>query len=106
MHEWIKLVTRAGQTVSSPSQVELESALTELFGSLVDDEHPDSWIECGSDGGALHTLHIFQSGKAIYVRYCDADMSGEEERKEFHAQSVPDAMRLWNAIIEGRQHAL
>jgi hypothetical protein len=78
----------------------------ELFGSPLHDEHPDSWIECGSEGGALHTLNIFHSGRAIYVRYCDADMSGEEERKELHVRDVADAMRLWNLVMEGRHRAL
>ena len=106
MHDWIKLVTRAGETVNSPNQADLESSLVELFGSALDDEHPDSWIECGSNRGALHTLNIFQSGRAIYTRYCDADMSGEEERRELRVRGVADAMRLWNAVIEGRHHAL
>jgi hypothetical protein len=106
MHDWIKLVTRTGQTVTSPSQGELENALTELFGSPRDDEHPDSWIECGSEGGALHTLSIFQSGNAIYVRYSDADMSDEEEQKELHVRGVADGMRLWNCVIEGRHDEL
>jgi hypothetical protein len=104
MYDWIKLVTRAGQTVHSPSQVDLESALMDLFGSSSDDEHPNSWIECGSEGGSLHTLSIFQSGKAIYARYSDADMSTEEEHRELTVRSVPDAMFAWNALIEGRQH--
>jgi hypothetical protein len=106
MYDWIKLVTRAGQTVHSPSQVDLESALMDLFGSSRDDEHPNSWIECGCEGGALHTLSIFQSGKAIYVRYSDADMSTEEEQRQLTVRSVPDAMFAWNAVIEGRQHEL
>jgi len=105
-YDWIKLVTRAGQTIHSPSRRDLEGALLELFGSPRDDEHPDAWIECGCEGGALHTLSIFQSGNAIYARYSDADMSTEEEQRQLSVRSVPDAMLAWNALIEGRQHEL
>jgi hypothetical protein len=106
MYDWIKLVTRSGQTVSSPSPAELERALIELFSSPLDDEHPNSWIECGSEGGPLHTLNIFQSGKALYVRYSDADMSAEDAKRQFHVGGVAEAMSLWNALIEGRHAAL
>jgi hypothetical protein len=106
MYDWIKLVTRSGQTVSSPSSAELESALIDLFSSPLDEEHPNSWIECGSEGGPLHTLNIFQSGKALYVRYSDADMSAEEAKSQFHVGGVAEAMSLWNALIEGRHPAL
>lgn len=106
MYDWIKLVTRGGKTIDSPSQADLESSLMELFGSPPDEEHPDSWIECGSERGPLHTLNIFQSGRAIYVRYCDADMSAEEEKRELHVRNVADAIRLWNVVMEGRHGAL
>jgi hypothetical protein len=106
MYDWIRLVTRSGRTVASPSRADLESALTELFGSSRDDEHPASWIECGCEGGALHVLSIFQSGKAIYVRYADADMSSEEEQRQVVVPGAADAMRVWNAVIEGRHHEL
>jgi hypothetical protein len=106
VHEWIKVVTRMGQTIGSPSQGQLRSTLDELFQSPLDEEHPDSWLECGSEEGELHTLSIFQSGRAIYTRYSDADMTDELEVREVRAETVEEGLRLWNALAEGRHGEL
>jgi hypothetical protein len=102
MHEWSTLTTRLGDSVTAPSEGNMRSALQELFGSPRDDEHPDSWLECGSTDGPLYTMSIFQSGYGIFVKYSDADMSEELISKTVDAPDAEAAFRLWQAVISGR----
>jgi len=102
MHEWSTLTTRLGDSVRGPSESDMRCALQELFGSQRDDEHPDSWLECGSTGGPLYTMSIFQPGYGIFVKYSDADMSEELVSRTVDAPDAEAALRLWKAVIGGR----
>jgi hypothetical protein len=106
MHEWTKLTTRLGATTVKVDSNALRSALTELFTSPQDDEHPDCWIECGSQDGPLYTISIFQSGYGIYTKYSDLDMTDELESKELKAPTVDAALLLWDHLIQGRYEEL
>jgi len=79
MTSWVTLTSRFGQSHEDPSDEDLKIALNELF-SINNLEHPDAWIECGSDDGPLETLSMYGSGYAHYTKYSDADMSDELEK--------------------------
>ena len=100
MHEWSTLVTRMGTYISSPSPAQLKDALEEVFASQ-DLEHPDAWIECGSDNGPLFTISVFSSGYAIYTKYSDVDMTDELETKQFDDLDLEGALDVWLNLING-----
>ena len=102
MHEWVTLTTRAGAAIPSPDDVALRGALTELFSSAPDDEHPDCWIECGNAAGPLVTVSFFQSGKGYYTKYSDPDMTEELETKELKVSSVDAALEIWQKVIRDK----
>lgn len=64
MHEWIKLTTRHGDSIGNPGQEQMRGALVDVF-SDQDEEHPDCWLECGSENGELVVLSVFNSGYAL-----------------------------------------
>ena len=67
-----------------------------------DDEHPDCWVECGSDAGPLYTLSVFHSGSGVFTEYSDADMSEEVATKSFKDLDETAALALWQALLDGR----
>lgn len=105
MHEWVNLTTRLGRSFEDPHVDQLREALEELFSSH-DDEHPDSWIECGRQQGPLHSLTFFSSGRGIYTKYSDVDMTEELETKEFTAFGPVQALELWGSLINEQYEKL
>lgn len=101
MHEWVHLTGYYGRGVQSPTDNDLKEALNELFGSN-DDEHPDAWIECGSQDGPLYSLSIFASGYALFTKYTDVDMTDELENKRIENIDKNKAFDLWKNLIEGK----
>jgi len=99
MHEWVNLTTRLGETVRNPKPEQLREALAELFSSF-DKEHPDSWIECGSQNGPLYSLSFVSSGRGRYTKYSDVDMTDELEVKDLNASSPEEALELWQRFIQ------
>jgi len=95
---WINLTTRLGHSISNPSDEDLKNALKELFDSK-DNEHPDSWIECGSEDGPLETLSIYSSGYALYTKFSDADMSDELETKRVDNVTQESGLEIWKNLI-------
>lgn len=100
MHDWTTLTTHLGDDTSSPSNEQLKNALSELFKSN-DDEHPNSWIECGSEDSFLYSLDIYSSGFALYTKYSDVDMSDELEYKRIDNVNEEIAFNLWQHLIAG-----
>lgn len=105
MHEWVNLTTRIGESIQDPQTDRLRAALEELFASK-DDEHPDSWVECGSEQGPLHSLTFFYSGRGIYTKYSDADMTDELENREIKVSSPAQALQFWEYLINGQYEKL
>ena len=101
MHDWITITKVFGEYVHEPTKADMRSALEELF-TNADDDHPDTWIECGSESGPLYCLSIFSSGYAIYTKYSDADMTEELEKKEISQVDVDAALNLWSNLVEGK----
>ena len=101
MHDWIHLTNNLGETIVEPSEKLLATALKELFENR-DDEHPDAWLSCGSDGGPLHTISIFSGGYAIYTKYSDADMTDELAEIEIPDIDQTSGLALWKALIAGK----
>ena len=101
MHEWVNLTTRMGDDIKNPTMEQLKNTLEELFASN-DAEHPDAWIECGTDDGPLYSISVYSGGYAIYTKYSDADMTEELEEKEIKKLDVDSALELWNKLIAGR----
>lgn len=101
MHEWVNLTTRMGQSISRPTPSQLRDALEELFSSQ-DEEHPDCWIECGAENGPLHSFSFFSSGRGIYTKYSDADMTEEIQKKEHIVPDSNRALQLWEHLIDER----
>ncbi|MGI9262029.1 MAG: hypothetical protein ACR2QR_08335 [Woeseiaceae bacterium] len=101
MHEWVNLTNFLGESILNPSERQLSAALRELFASR-DDEHPDAWIDCGSNDGPLYSLSIFSSGYAIFTKYSDADMSEELEEIEIANIDVDTGLALWKDLVAGK----
>ena len=100
MHEWINLTGRYGMGKQNPTEHDLKEVLNELFNSK-DDEHPDAWIECGTDDGPLYSLSIFSSGYALFTKYSDVDMTEELEAKKIENVNKDTALQLWKNLIDG-----
>jgi len=102
MHEWITITRVFGQYVNEPGEAGMRSALEELFSSA-DGDHPDAWIECGTEGGPLYCISICASGYAIYKKYSDVDMTAELETKEIANVDIRLALDLWRNLAFGIQ---
>lgn len=100
MHEWVNLTGYYGKEIQNPSDNDLKDALSELFGSR-DEEHPDAWIECGSQDGPLYCLSIYSSGYALFTKYSDVDMTEELENKKIENVNENTAYELWKFLIDG-----
>ena len=100
MHEWITITRVFGQYVNEPSETDMRRALEELFSSA-DGDHPDTWMECGTEGGPLYCTSIYASGYAIYKKYSDADMTAELETKEIANVDISVAFDLWRNLALG-----
>ncbi len=71
----LNLTFRDGRQADDPSSADIAAAIEELFDS-VDDEHPNAWLELGSDsdnGWSVVTLDAYQSGLIIFSRWADQD---------------------------------
>lgn len=101
MHDWITITKVFGEYVHEPTKQDMKQALEELFTSA-DMDHPDTWIECGSESGPLYSISVFSSGYAIYTKYSDADMTEELEKKEISPVDINSALTLWSDLVEGR----
>jgi hypothetical protein len=102
MIEWTNLTGCFGEGTQNPSDDDLKKALSELFKSQ-DNEHPDAWIECGSENGPLYSVSIFSSGYALYTKYSDADMSDELENKKIENVTEDSAFALWKNLMDGNE---
>jgi hypothetical protein len=78
----------------------MKQALDELFASA-DVDHPDAWIECGSESGPLYSISVFSSSYAIYTKYSDADMAEELEKKKISSVDINSALTLWGDLVKG-----
>lgn len=99
MAEWVNLTTCFGDGTQNPSEDQLRVSLKELFQSN-DNEHPDAWIECGSENGPLFSISVFVSGYAIYTKYSDVDMSEELESRKIENVTEETAFQLWKELID------
>ena len=98
MTQWTNLTTNFGLQIKDPSDDDLRNVLKKHF-SIKDNEHPDAWLECGSDNGPLYSLSIFSSGYAIYTKYSDADMTDELEVKRIESVDEDKGFDLWKKLI-------
>jgi hypothetical protein len=97
MHDWVTITNVFGKSVREPAENDMRAVLQELF-SCGDDEHPDAWIECGSNDGPLYCISVFQSGYAIYTKYSDTDMTRELETKKISPVNYETALLLWKSL--------
>jgi hypothetical protein len=100
MHDWITVTTKFGNSLREPTEADMHTALAELFSSA-DDEHPDTWMECGSENGPLYCVSIFGSGYAIYTKYSDVDMTQELETRRISPVNLDSALELWKDLATG-----
>lgn len=101
MHEWVTVTKVFGEYLHDPTTPEMKAALEELF-SHADSDHPDTWIECGSESGPLYSISIFSSGYALFTKYSDADMTEELETKKISPVDIDTSLALWVNLIEGK----
>ncbi len=101
MHEWVSLFERMGGVISDPTVEQLRNTLEELFSSN-DEEHPDAWVNCGSDEGPLYNVSIYSEGYAIYSKYSDVDMTEELDSKKIKNVNIDGALELWLNLINGK----
>lgn len=100
MHEWVNLVGHYGKGWQNPTDENLKEALNDLFNSN-DEEHPSTWIECGTQDGPLYSIAIYGSGYALYSKYSDLDMTEELENKKIENLNEETAFDLWKSLIDG-----
>ena len=100
MSEWINLTTCLGDGIQNPSDDQLKATLKKLFQSN-DNEHPDAWVECGSENGPLLSVSVFSSGYVLYTKYSDADMSEELENRKIENVTEEAAFKIWKNAIDG-----
>ena len=100
MHEWINLTNHLGKNFSNPKDIQLTDALHQLF-TANDNEHPDAWIECGTEDGPLYSLSVYAGGYAIYSKFNNADMDVELENKKINNVTAQVAFDLWKNLIDG-----
>ena len=98
MNTWTTLTTIHGKTIPSPDESAMTDALRELFQSGTT-EHPDCWLEKGSDDGPMDVLSIYSSGYAIHTQYTDADMIDENFSKRIDGIDATKALKLWKELI-------
>ncbi len=99
MVEWTNLTTQRGEVIQNPGDEDLRTALRQLFQSK-DNEHPDAWIECGSENGPLHSLSVFSSGYALYTKFSDADMTEELEYRRIDGVTEELAYAIWKKLMD------
>jgi hypothetical protein len=113
---WCRLENRFGDKDNSspPSDAELQVAASEVLDekglrrdipSLLEgdlEEHPNAWIEAGSDGGPLVVLDLYRGVRFEYIVYADSDMNAEIFRGNLHGVSIAQAVALWAALRDGR----
>jgi hypothetical protein len=101
MHEWINLTNYLGDNFSNPTDSQLKNTLSKLFDTK-DNEHPNAWIECGTEKGPLYSLDIYSGGYAIYTVFNNVDMEEELENKKIDNINTESGFNLWNKLINGK----
>ncbi len=102
MFEWTTLTEVLGHSVLEPSEADMRRALSDLFAGSTDAEHPDTWIECGTEAGPLYCISVYASGYAIFTKYSDADMTAELEKKTIQPINQEGALTLWRDLVAGK----
>ncbi len=102
MFEWTTLTEVLGHSVLEPTEADMRRALGALFDGTADAEHPDTWIECGSESGPLYCISVYASGYAIFTKYSDADMTAELDKKTIQPVDTEAALALWRNLVAGR----
>lgn len=97
MHDWTTITTVFGEAIKEPTESDMRRALDELFSSA-DDEHPDTWIERGSQNGPLYCISVYARGYAVSKKYSDADMTEELESEVIADVDVDIALNLWRKL--------
>uniref|UniRef100_UPI001A7E13AB hypothetical protein n=3 Tax=Vibrionaceae TaxID=641 RepID=UPI001A7E13AB len=105
MNDWTNLTTCFGHSIQNPTDEQLKAALGELY-RCNDLEHPDAWIEHGSNEGSLVTLSVFSRGYAIYIKYSDLDMIEELENRRIENVTEEMAFHLWKNIADGNSEQI
>ena len=101
MHEWITVTKVFGDYLHEPTIDDMRAALEELFADA-DMDHPDTWIECGSDGGPLYCISILSSGSALYTKYSDSDMTSVLESNTISPVDLESSLALWSNLTKGK----
>lgn len=101
--DWVTLTERYGEAIGSPTLIELENAIKELF-IADDEEHPDIWIECGKDGGEVQIVEISQSGRVRYLKYSGPNLDNENEYKSASISTQSEALQIWIDFLGGNQN--
>lgn len=99
MHEWINLTSDFGN-YSNPTDSQLKHTLDQLFNTK-DDEHPNAWVECGTEKGPLYSMDIYSGGFAVYTIYNNADMEEELKNKKIENVDIEKGFDLWKTLIDG-----
>lgn len=98
MIRWTNLYTRRGTCIPQPTKDQLRQAIQEVFATS-DLEHPDAWIECGSENGPLHTLAVSSGGALRYTKHSDADMTEELETATQAGVTEDQAFHAWLQLM-------
>lgn len=101
LYEFVTLNGCFGSTISDPDEADLKNALAETF-KAQDEEHPDCWLECGSEAGPLQVLTVCFDGSAWLTTFSDVDMSAELAEEEFTDLDVDRALALFKKLINGK----
>jgi len=85
----------------------------ECFFRYSDAEHPDAWVDCGTDDGPFYILTIFRARRtwngrqfcdAIFQKYDNQDMNKVIEERELGTFSKRDVVDLWKNFVSVHMH--
>ncbi len=120
MESNVDLCTRFGGGGRSPSQVEMQVALREIF---VEDnphcteadyaEHPEAFLSYGHDNPesedymwTVYTIAVNRDGSGTYTRYRDQDDRNPDFERGLAGLTLTEASALWGLLADGKIDAV
>lgn len=98
---WCTLSTRWGEDIPEPEYIDLREALDDVW-SVVDKEHPNTWLRLGVEDGPMYVLDVYGSSRIVFEQWVDADY-GERlaPASVLVGVALDDALKLWDAMHRG-----
>ena len=106
---WQYFQKRYGESVSSPSRLELSNAVTELFYEKIPGmteadyiEHGNAHLRYGFDDGPMYVVEISRIGRATLEEWADQDYENELCPSKTIPVTAQQALDLWLLLADGK----